>query len=217
MRILALDTTSNFGSIALHENGAVVEELSLHSTDGFSQVLFDHLKRLLDRHEWDLASIGCFAAANGPGSFTGVRVGLAAVKGLAEATGAAAIAVSNLKALAVYGTTSRRAVIIDARRGEVYAAVYDADLKAVTPEVVMPAAEWISSLQVLPSEIISTDLLAFRGLFGSDIPASEHRSLAAAIARVAESDLAGGSTGDALLLDANYVRRSDAELFWRER
>ena len=216
MRIAAIDTTSNFGSIALHENGRTVEEMPLHSPDGFSQVLFDHLGRLLDRHEWDVASIGCFAAANGPGSFTGVRVGLAAIKGLAEATGAAAIAVSNLRALAFYGSTSRRGVIIDARRGQIYAAVYDADLRPVTPEVVMPAMEWLNSIDVPPAEIISTDLMAFRNLFPSDVPASERRNLAGAIARIAESGLAGGATGDALLLDANYVRRSDAELFWRD-
>lgn len=217
MRIVALDTTSNFGSIALRENGVTVEEIPLHSPDGFSSVLFDHLRRLFQRHEWDIASMGCFAAANGPGSFTGVRVGLAAIKGLAEATGAAAIAVSNLRALSVYGSTPKRGVIIDARRGEIYAAIYGADLEAVTPEVVMPAPEWLNSLDVRPDEIISTDLMAFRTLFPGDIPASEQRNLAAAVAQIAESQLAAGERGDALLLDANYVRRSDAELFWRDR
>lgn len=216
MRIAAIDTTSNFGSIALHENGRTVEEMPLHSPDGFSQVLFDHLERLLDRHEWVVASIGCFAAASGPGSFTGVRVGLAAIKGLGEATGAATIAVSNLQALAFYGSTSRRGVILDARRGEIYAAVYDADLNALTAEVVMPAVEWLNSVEVRPAEIISTDLMAFRNLFPGDVPAIEHRNLAAAVAQIAESRLAAGATGDGLLLDANYVRRSDAELFWRD-
>jgi tRNA threonylcarbamoyladenosine biosynthesis protein TsaB len=217
MRIVAIDTTSNFGSIALRQDGSLVEELLLHSTDGFSQVLFDHLKQLLDRHEWNIASVRCFAAASGPGSFTGVRVGLAAIKGLAEATGAAAIAVSNLKALAAYGNTSRRGVIIDARRGEVYAAVYDAGLELMSPEVVMPLTEWLTSLDSPPAEIISTDLPAFRTMLPSDLRASEYRNLAAAIAGIAETGLAAGATGDALLLDANYVRRSDAELFWKER
>lgn len=63
-----------------------------------------------------------------------------AIKCLAEATGAAAIAVSNLEALTACGSTSLRGVIIDARRGEIYAAIYDADLEAVTREVVRPAA-----------------------------------------------------------------------------
>jgi len=217
MRIVAIDTTSNFGSIALREDGRLVEEILLNSPEGFSQVLFGHLEELLDRHDWNIASVGCFAAASGPGSFTGVRVGLAAIKGLAEATGAAAIAVSNLKALAAHGSSARRGVTIDARRGEVYAAVYDAELNIVSPEVVMPPAEWLKSLESPPDEIIATDLAPIRPMLPADLSASEHRNLAGAIAAIAETDLAAGTRSDALLLDANYVRRSDAELFWKDR
>jgi len=215
MRTVAIDTTSAFGSIALRENGQPVEEILLHSSEGFSLILFDHLKQLLDRHQWDLASIGCFAAANGPGSFTGLRVGLAAVKGLAEATAAAAIGVSNLQALAVYGSRSRRGVIIDARRGEIYAAVYDSHLEAISPEVVLPLRQWLDSLDRRPEEIISTDLSPFAAALAG-IPALEQRTLAASVAQIAESNLSAGDVGDPLLLDANYVRRSDAELFWRD-
>ena len=86
--ILALDTTHEFGSIALLEGRKVVEEVLLHSPDGFGHVLFGHLERLLDRNGRRVDEIACFAAAAGPGSFTGVRVGLACIKGLAEATGA---------------------------------------------------------------------------------------------------------------------------------
>src|SRR5262245_47764071 len=131
MRVVAIDTTSSFGSIALREDSELLEEFSLHSPDGFSRILFDGIRSLLERHEWPITSIRCFAAASGPGSFTGVRIGLTAVKGLAEATGAAAVAISNLQALAAYGTTARRGVIIDAKRGEIYGAVYGRDLRPV--------------------------------------------------------------------------------------
>ena len=70
-----------------------------------------------------LEEIDCFAAASGPGSFTGVRVGLAAVKGLAEALGKPAVGISNLRALSLFGKAALRAVVLDARRGEVYGAV----------------------------------------------------------------------------------------------
>jgi len=215
MRIVAIDTTSEFGSLALRENGQPVEEILLHSSEGFSPILFTHLEQLLHRRQWDLRSIGCFAAANGPGSFTGLRVGLAAVKGLAEATGAKALGVSNLQALAAFGKTGRRGAIIDARRGEIYAAIYDSELIAVKPEMVLPLPQWLSSLDELPDEIISTDLGPFITLL-ADIPATEQRTLAAAVAQIAESELSAGASGDPLLLDANYVRRSDAELFWRD-
>ncbi|HYI92549.1 MAG TPA: tRNA (adenosine(37)-N6)-threonylcarbamoyltransferase complex dimerization subunit type 1 TsaB, partial [Bryobacteraceae bacterium] len=122
MRILAIDTTSNFGSLALHEDGETVEEVPLHSSDGFSQILYGQLESLLRRHGWPLASVDVFAAAAGPGSFTGVRVGLTAVKGLADAMGRGAVAISNLQALAELGVSNARGVVMDARRGEIYAA-----------------------------------------------------------------------------------------------
>jgi tRNA threonylcarbamoyladenosine biosynthesis protein TsaB len=217
MRILALDTTSNFGSIAILQSDELVEQIPLHSAEGFSQTLFGHVERLLGRHEWDVRSIDCFASAAGPGSFTGVRVGLAAVKGLAEAAGRPAFAVSNLQALAACGSTGRRAVIMDARRGEVYAAVYDQDLKLLAAETVMPLAKWVASLESLPSEIISPDLTPFRASLPENITAIEERLIAAAAGRIAYRGMLAGNAPDPASLDANYVRRSDAELLWTDR
>src|SRR5688572_26178459 len=157
MRILAVDTTSAFGSIALVEDGIVIEEIPMHSPDGFSQTLFDAIRHLLDRHDWTVDSIDRFASAAGPGSFTGVRVGLTAVKGMAEATGKSAVAVSNLEALAACGTTEMRAVVADARRGEVYSAVYDSNGHVVVPESVGPFPEWLKALPASVTEIISPD------------------------------------------------------------
>jgi len=125
-RIIAIDTTSEFGSIALTENGAVVEEIEMHSTDGFGPILFDLLAESMKRHSWTYDSVGGYAAAAGPGSFTGVRVGLSAVKGLAEVCGARAAGVSNLQAMAVYGSAAIRAPFCDARRGEIFGGVLTA-------------------------------------------------------------------------------------------
>jgi len=128
-RILALDTTHEYGSLALAEGGQVVAEALLHSNEGFSRVLFGELRGLLERSGWELADIDCFAAAAGPGSFTGVRVGLAAAKGLSEALGKPVVAVSNLQALAWYGEAALRAAVVDARREQVYGALYTAELE----------------------------------------------------------------------------------------
>ena len=84
-RILSIDTTSEFGSLALLRDGELVEETELHSTEGFGHILFTGIERLLARHGWKVSDIDCFASTAGPGSFTGIRVGLAAVKGLGEA------------------------------------------------------------------------------------------------------------------------------------
>src|SRR5450631_4075055 len=116
----------------------MVDEVLLHSPEGFGQILFDRLAQLLDRNHQKLADIDCFVAASGPGSFTGVRIGLACVKGLAEATGKPVVAVSNLAAMATFGTAPLRATVQDARRGEVYGAVYDASGAVIIPETVSP-------------------------------------------------------------------------------
>ena len=214
--ILAIDTTHEHGSLALARGDVVLEEVPLDSPDGFGHVLFDAIAALLERHQVPLARIDCFAAASGPGSFTGVRIGLAAIKSLAEANGKLALGVSNLEALAQFGTAPLRAVVIDARRGEIYGAVYDSAGHAVQAEIVAKFPAWI---ETLPAEVefVSPDFAAFRGQLGATRFArspvtTAPRALAGAIARIASSR----PGQDPALVDANYVRRSDAELLWKE-
>jgi len=113
-RTLAIDTTTEFGSLALLDGPEVVEQALLHSANGFGQILFPRIERLFDQRGWALSTVDCFASASGPGSFTGVRVGLAAAKGLAEALGKPVVAVSNLQALAWFGSAPLRATVLDA-------------------------------------------------------------------------------------------------------
>ncbi len=215
--ILSIDTTSEFGSIALVDRATVIEEVLLYSTDGFGHVLYEHLEKLLERHALNVREIDGFAAAAGPGSFTGVRVGLTAVKGLAEATGKKVVAISNLKALAVFGSASLCATAIDARRGEVYAAVYNDHLEAVMPEVVLKYEAWAKSLPPGGFELIAQDFSAFADHIDAAIPrVTAPRALAGAIGRIASKEFEQGRASDPAGIDANYVRRSDAELFWKE-
>ena len=100
MTILAIDTTSQLGSIAITDSERVLEEVLLPSGDGYDHVLFGEIQSLLARNNLKLADIDGFASASGPGTFTGVRVGLTAAKGLAEAMSRKVAAVSNLKAMA---------------------------------------------------------------------------------------------------------------------
>lgn len=215
-RLLALDTTSEFGSIALLEDEEVAEEVALHSTVGFSHLVFPEIEAALSRAGWALGDIDCFAAASGPGSFTGVRVGLAAVKGLGEALTRPVAAVSNLEAIAWFGTAPLRAAVIDARRGQVYAAVYDAWLRPVSPEVVTPLAEWLERLPAGELEFLTTDRGLLRSIEGAavrEVP----RALAPAVGRIALDRFRAGRAQDPAAIDANYVRRSDAEMLWRDR
>ncbi|HEX4594459.1 MAG TPA: tRNA (adenosine(37)-N6)-threonylcarbamoyltransferase complex dimerization subunit type 1 TsaB, partial [Bryobacteraceae bacterium] len=173
--------------------------------------------QLLAKHDVKVDQMDCFAAASGPGSFTGVRVGLTAVKGLAEATGKRVVAVSNLRALAFFGTAPLRATVLDARRGEVYGAVYNDRLEVVAPEVVMKFPEWIQTLPAGRLEFIAIDFSPFRAGVDPNIPViTAPRALATAIGQIASREFRHGRASDPAEIDANYVRRSDAELFWKD-
>jgi len=219
--ILAVDTTHEFGSLALLHGTDVMEEVLLHAPEGFGQILFERIAQLLERQGRQVRDVDCFAAASGPGSFTGVRIGLACVKGLAEATGKPAAAVSNLEALATFGTARMRAVVLDARRGEIYGAVYGMRGGAIVPETVTPFTAWLRTLPDGEIEFISTDFSPFAAaLAGSRFESAPivtaPRALGAAVGRIACERLRAGRAVDPAAIDANYVRRSDAELFWKE-
>ena len=208
--ILAVDTTVEHGSLALARGDETVEEMAISAPTGFGQVVYGCIRDLLERNHVALGDISCFAAASGPGTFTGVRVGLACVKGLAEAMGKPAAAVSNLEALARFGRAPLRAAILDARRGDIYAAVYDQAGRAVLPETVVKPAEWVASLP--PGvEFVAMDWTGLDSLPESP-RVTAPRELAAMVARIAMTR----EWQDAVALDANYVRRSDAESFWKE-
>ena len=210
--ILALDTTSEYGSIALaRSDGGIVEVDEIHSPDGFGHVIFQRVAALLERRGRRLADVECYAAASGPGSFTGVRIGLTAVKGLAELHGKRVAPVSNLLALAWAGSGELRAPVIDARRGEIYGAVYDSELRLVAPEVVAPFERFIELIGERPVTFISTGFEPAPGLRLVTAP----RALAGPVAAVAARALAEGRTLLPEQVEANYVRRPDAELKWR--
>jgi tRNA threonylcarbamoyladenosine biosynthesis protein TsaB len=210
--ILALDTTHEHGSLALARGHEVLEEVELHGPTGFGHVLYGGIAELLARHGVGLEEVDCYAAACGPGSFTGVRVGPACIKGLAEATGKRAVSVSNLEAIARFGKGPLRAALLDARRGDVYAAVYDADGQLVVPETVGKLDVFLDVLPDREIVFVSPDF----STFGDGLPDAPRvtapRALAGAIAQIA----CEREPRDPAALDANYVRRSDAELFWKE-
>lgn len=185
--ILAIDTASYAASIAILRDGEVIESL-IYSSEGHAHRIFQEIEALLARAGASLDEVDCFAAASGPGSFTGVRVALSAAKGLAEACGKPMVAVSNLRALAWFGQSALRAPIIDARRGEVYTALYDGELRLVSPEVVKP----LETIAV-DAERIDT------------VPAN----LARAVAHIAQREFAEGRAVDPAAVDANYVRPPD--------
>jgi tRNA threonylcarbamoyladenosine biosynthesis protein TsaB len=130
MILLAADTSGKHGTIALARCGpdnacSVIEVVPLEGGT-FSAQLVPQIATLLAKHGFTKADIGGFAVVSGPGSFTGVRVGLAAIKALAEVLEKPIAAVSLLEAVAVSsGSPGRMIAVLDAGRGEVYVGEYD--------------------------------------------------------------------------------------------
>ena len=218
-RILAIDCGGPTGGIALLDGDNLVEEVTLEAPEGFGHLLFDQIARLLARHKTPIQDIDCFAAASGPGSFTGLRVALAAIKGLADASRKSAVGVSSLQAIAWHGSAPHRACVLDARRGEIFGALYDSSLEPLAPEVVCPPAQFVSHVPEGEWEFLSPDFsliesMLGRGRFAAMRRTRVPRSLAAATAHIARVRFEAGRAGDPAGLDANYVRRSDAERFW---
>lgn len=214
MKILALDTSAEFASIAALEDDHVTE-LMIHSRDGFGHHIFQQIESLLGKLGWRVDDIDCFAAAAGPGSFTGVRVALSAIKGLAEAAGKPMVAVSNLQALAAFGDAPLRAPLLDARRGEIYGGLYNANLEVVQPERVARFQDWLATVPA-DAQFIVADPLPFESFLPRE-PVLAPRAIASAVARIARKRYLNGQAQDPAATDANYVRRADAELKWVDR
>lgn len=124
MKILAIDTTSALGSIALLEDSEVLAEKSWQHEASHTSALPVELQKLFQENKISLEEIDLFAVAQGPGSFTGIRIGLAFVKGLCLQSKKAAMGISTLEAMAIQAPEGWICPMIDARRDQIFAALY---------------------------------------------------------------------------------------------
>ena len=148
--VLALDTTTVFGSVALRIHRKLVGERHIHSSDGFAHVIFQQIEACRPNQPVCFRNRLFRCGRRSRVLHRGPR-GLTAAKGLAEALKKPVAAVSNLRALAAFGESERRAVVLDARRGEVYAAVYDAEVessRARNRHEVFRVASWVNRRQL---------------------------------------------------------------------
>ena len=236
MLTLALDSSSASGSLALLRDIAVLKARTISPGEPFAASLLRDTKELLESARIRLEEVDLFAVDAGPGSFTGLRTGLTTVKGWAEVYGRPIAAVSGLEAMAIQVSESAAAgsliaAVMDARRGQIFGGVFrkggdgSGALERTGEEAVCTAAEFLDSLR--PRLHDSSELILACAQPEIIRPATEGCDLGGYRIEVVSEELAPfigqlgyakalrGDVVDALHLDANYIRRSDAEMNWR--
>jgi tRNA threonylcarbamoyladenosine biosynthesis protein TsaB len=211
MKILLIDTCGAVGSVALADTelGAVVasEEMAGRTA---SERLVGVVRGLAERSGVELRELGAVGVVSGPGSFTGVRLGVSAAKGLCDALGVRLAAVSRLAVLAeLSGVGGRVCAVLDAGRGEFY------------------CGEYVDGVCVREALLTRDEVLALAGRSGALVVceagvAEALVSLGPKVVRepragdalgLAMRRIEGGEFDDLAMVDANYVRRTDAEIF----
>jgi tRNA threonylcarbamoyladenosine biosynthesis protein TsaB len=209
MRLLLIHTAGSEGSVALAEAQQIVAAEVLPGRSS-SERLVPAVRRLMELQGWRLRDLTAVVVVHGPGSFTGVRVGLSAAKGLSEAGGVPLIAVSRLALLAASAGEGDETVhaVLDAGRGEFYYGEYAGHRcvrEALLSQEEVSAA--VAEGRVVVCEVkISEMLSALHPRLVGEPSAGD--ALPLALERIAADEF-----DDAALLDANYLRRTDAEIF----
>jgi tRNA threonylcarbamoyladenosine biosynthesis protein TsaB len=233
MIFLALDTCDARGSVAVLRDAELLQVIAHDTPDDYSVWLLPAVARVLSAATVAFADVDGYIAATGPGSFTGVRVGLTTVKAWAEVTRKPIVGVSRLEALATetLGSQPYVAAFTDGQRRQVFAALYRRQAAALervgeeavlAPEKFLAAAvetagsESIGWISTDPQILVETEAWAARQSVGETVHAASP-ILAPAIGRLGYRMAQDKRFTDPLALDANYVRRSDAEAFWKDR
>jgi tRNA threonylcarbamoyladenosine biosynthesis protein TsaB len=223
MLILALDTTTRAGSCALARDGRVLREEASDAERGHAERLPGDLAALLEHAGVELREVDAFAVATGPGSFTGLRIGIATMQGLAVAMGKPLIGVSAFEALATIANGTIVATWIDAWRGEVYAALYEGGQEITPPTVALPETllarlRDASARQADPVLFIGDGAATFRELIGGTLGGRARfadpvtPAIAGTIALLATNAARAGDAPPPHAIRPLYVRRPDPEL-----
>ena len=219
MLVLAVDTSGKQGSIAIAQCGpgdaCEVIEVAALSGGTFSAELVPQIGALLARHKFSKADLAAFAVVSGPGSFTGLRIGLAVIKGLAEVLAKPIAAVSLLQALASAAHLDGHVVAaLDGGRNEVFLGEYqvgDAEMRLIR-ERLLSRETWLELTRdavVVTSDSSLREAARTKGLHVVEVG----RPRSDAIAQLGWRKILSGETISPEALEANYIGRSEADLF----
>jgi tRNA threonylcarbamoyladenosine biosynthesis protein TsaB len=229
--VLSIDTCDSKGSVATLRDGAVLNVVVHESQEDYSSWLLPAVSECLNASGLQMKDVDVYAPAAGPGSFTGVRVGLTSVKAWAEVYGKRIVAVSRLEGLAA--EASERAACVaafaNAQRGQVFGAVYQRNgtsLVSLGDEMVIEPGKFVETAAKLAKGekiawvstdaecVVAHEAWKARAMRGEKVE-TVSSVRAPIMGKLGLKALAEGRFTDALALDANYVRRSDAEIFWK--
>lgn len=228
MNTLAIDTCDRRGSVSVRIDGRTYG-LQIHAEEDYSSWLLPAVERSLGAARRNFSDLNLLAVATGPGSFTGVRIGLVAVKAWAEVYGIPVVGVSRLEALArSVQSEGWIAASYDAHRGQIFAGLFrrssgrferQGDELVITPQEFLSLVREQTSGDTVRWVSLDPNLIGQCG--SSEAPPAEQifwhadGRLVNFIAEIGEERAARGECSNVLELDANYVRRSDAEIFWK--
>jgi tRNA threonylcarbamoyladenosine biosynthesis protein TsaB len=223
MLLLAVDTSGKQGSIALAQCGpndaCEIIEVAALSGGTFSAELVPQIAALLEKHNFSKADIGGFAVVSGPGSFTGLRIGLAVVKALADVLAKPIAVVSMLEAVASAADSQGKVIAaLDGGRNEVFLGEYEVGSWGVRliRERLLTRGEWLESAS--EAVILTPDLALAEAALAKGLPVRKvDRPRSDVIVRLGWKKIAAGEIVSAEALEANYIGRSEAELFVKGR
>ncbi|RJQ49506.1 MAG: tRNA (adenosine(37)-N6)-threonylcarbamoyltransferase complex dimerization subunit type 1 TsaB [Nitrospiraceae bacterium] len=227
MKILAIETATLAGSIAiLDDTTGLVGEVRVDVRIAHAERLMPSLEWLLKTSGVSINDIDVFALSIGPGSFTGLRIGLSTVKGLSYATDKPIVPVPTLDAFARTMPFCSRLIcpMLDARKNEVYAALYRWDgntCDKILPETVISPAELLHLVHE-PVVFTGDGARMYREVISEGLqenaffaPPSKMSPSASAVAEIAVEQMKQGKIADPVSLTPLYIRRSEAEIRWK--
>lgn len=230
MSLLAIDTSTLVSSVALATKHKLIAELTVHTRKTHSERLMPHIAEILCMSDMEKNELQAIAVSIGPGSFTGLRIGLATAKSLAYALNIPIIGVPTLASLA-YACPVPGVVIVpmlDAQKGNTYQAEYcwqDGNLIELKPPHVAQAVQSLTELASRPEPVLLVGESAVqyqeqvKELSGSLILGQPHIVIPRAgnVALMAHQLLEQGISQDVMTLEPMYIRRSEAEVLWERR
>jgi tRNA threonylcarbamoyladenosine biosynthesis protein TsaB len=228
MKVLAVDTATKSCSVAIVDKDTLLAEVSIISEQTHSKHLMNMISRAMGMSGLNINDLDGFAVIRGPGSFTGLRIGISSVKGLAIASGKPVVGISSLDALAMQSNFSPYLIfpLLDARKGEVYFSRYRFKnflLKKEMEEQVLPPDKAVCNIKE-PCIFIGNGAFLYRevildriGDFARFAFSFQNTIRASTVAYLGMDRLKNNDTDDVFTLVPKYIRKSDAELKLQKR